>query len=150
MKNGAEILNEVLELTGKTKNSLAKAINLKRSQNLYDIESGKVKNISSELSEKITLAFPHISREYLLTGEGNMILGKGESNNITISDSSKKQVHKKDLAIELIVDRAKITVLERYIAKLVADSLKIEVAQVLKMLDDDTQIEVAERLKLSS
>jgi len=39
MKSGSEILKEVLEFTGESKNSLAKAIKLKRSQNLYDMES---------------------------------------------------------------------------------------------------------------
>ncbi|GEO08712.1 hypothetical protein [Segetibacter aerophilus] len=73
MKSAADILSELLAHTNKTKNSLAKAIGLPRSQNLYDIEKGKIKNISSELSEKIIKAYPEINRNYLLTGKGKML-----------------------------------------------------------------------------
>jgi phage repressor protein C with HTH and peptisase S24 domain len=71
---GNKILGEVLKITGLTKNSLAKEIGLLRSQNLYDIELGKVKKISSELSEKIVIRFPNFNRQWLLTGKGSMLI----------------------------------------------------------------------------
>ncbi len=73
MSNAKQMLEKVLQETGLTLNSLAKVIGLKRSQNLYDIDSGKVKNISAELSEKICNTFPKINRKYLLTGEGDFL-----------------------------------------------------------------------------
>jgi hypothetical protein len=68
-----EILNAVLKHTGMSANGLANAIKLPRSQNLYDIQNGKVKKISPELSEKIVNRFPEINRDFLLTGEGEML-----------------------------------------------------------------------------
>lgn len=83
MEIGKSILQEVLKYTGKSKNSLAKAIGLPRSQNLYDIESEKVKRISSELSEKISLTYPEINRNWLLTGEGSMLLNSTVKNSLS-------------------------------------------------------------------
>ena len=136
MKSGSEILKEVLEFTGESKNSLAKAIKLKRSQNLYDIESGKVKSISSELSEKIVLAYPKLNRQYLLTGEGEII---NESGNST---SMRKVAHKKDLAIDITVyDRAMISINRAELARIMAKVYGKDLEQVLDELNESTIIE---------
>lgn len=74
MLTTSEILNKILDYTNETKNSLAIKIGLLRSQNLYDIEKGKVKRISSDLSEKIIAKYPNINREWILTGIGEMLL----------------------------------------------------------------------------
>lgn len=54
-----------------------------RPQIIYDIQKGKTKTISNDLTIKITSVFPTISKSWLLTGEGEM-LNKGE-NSPTIS-----------------------------------------------------------------
>lgn len=79
MKNAKTILSDVLLHTQESIHSLAKTIGLKRSQNLYDIENGKVKKISPELSEKIIIAFPEINRSWLLTGEGTMLINNNQA-----------------------------------------------------------------------
>jgi len=86
MNDGKAILLEVLAYTKESINSLSEKIGLKRSQNLYDIKSGKVKKISSELSEKICQAYPSLNREYLLTGEGELISKNNKSKEYDIHD----------------------------------------------------------------
>ena len=76
MINTKERLEKVLEHADASYNSFSKNIGLKRSQNLYDIRDGKVKNISFELASLITVKFPEISRTWLLTGDGDMLLKK--------------------------------------------------------------------------
>jgi hypothetical protein len=45
---------------------------LKYTQNIYDIQNDKV-DISKSMADKITVAFPDIDKNWLLTGEGNML-----------------------------------------------------------------------------
>lgn len=73
MRPGNEVLNELLSHLDITVHGLSTKINLKRSQNLYDILDGKVKRISHSLSGKIISAYPDINENWLLTGEGNML-----------------------------------------------------------------------------
>lgn len=54
-------------------------------QRLYDIRSGKVKEISTSLANKIFLAFPEVDRDWVVTGEGEMI--KKESTPPTVNTS---------------------------------------------------------------
>lgn len=69
-----ERLEAVLTYTKNTYNSFAKSIGLKRSQNLYDIRDGKVKNISFELASTIINKYPEFRMSWLTKGEGDMIL----------------------------------------------------------------------------
>ncbi len=129
MKSGSDILKEILEFTGESKNSLAKSIKLKRSQNLYDIESGKVKNISLELSEKIVLAYPNIRREYLLTGIGEML--KNEITNANNKDLS--------FPIELTpADRAMILTNRDWLIRVVSEVFQMPIDKAKALLDQDT------------
>jgi len=54
------------------------ALNLKGPQIIYDIQSGKTKNISDNLAERILLVFPEINRAWLLSGIGAMLDGEEE------------------------------------------------------------------------
>ena len=49
------------------------ALDLKGPQIIYDIQSGKTKNISDNLAERILLVFPEINRAWLLSGDGDML-----------------------------------------------------------------------------
>lgn len=53
-------------------NAFAKAVGLKRSENLYQIKRGSF-GISKELARLITLKYPTVNRSWLLTGEGSML-----------------------------------------------------------------------------
>ena len=55
------------------------ALELNTPQIIYDIQSGKTRGISAKLAERISLVFPEISRAWIYTGEGEMLVGKEEN-----------------------------------------------------------------------
>lgn len=55
-----------------TLSKLAKAIGA-LPQIMYDIKSGKTKDVSVTLADKILAVFPQYSRTWILTGEGEML-----------------------------------------------------------------------------
>lgn len=63
-----ERLQQVINYSGLSANSFAKAIGLKRSENLYQIKRGK-NRISLELARRIHACYPEYSMGWLLTGE---------------------------------------------------------------------------------
>lgn len=78
-----KIMNEVLSTLDKKASELAKAIELKRPQAIYDIlNPNKKVGISKNMAENICLKFPQINKTYLLTGEGS-ILNKPIQNEVT-------------------------------------------------------------------
>lgn len=73
MLDAKERLEEILKHTGLSYNSLAKAVGLKRSQNLYDIRDRKIKDISFQLATMIGATFPEFNALWLMEGEGPML-----------------------------------------------------------------------------
>jgi len=73
MKKGSEILNEILKREETNANQFAERIGIKRTQPLYDILNGKIKNISDKLADKILKVYPYYIKVWLLTGEGEML-----------------------------------------------------------------------------
>lgn len=69
----SEIINAILEFEQKTAAQFAEEIGLGRPQGIYDVQKGKVKNISIRLANLIRHAKPIYRKEWLLTGEGDMI-----------------------------------------------------------------------------
>lgn len=57
----------------KSMKALASDLGLNTPQMLYDLKSGKTREISGRLANKIFLVFPEVSQTWLLTGEGEMI-----------------------------------------------------------------------------
>lgn len=80
-------LEQIMEYYELNPNSFANKIGLKRTQNLYDIRDGKIKNITFSLANKINTVFTAINKNWLLTGEGEM-LNKEISNNDFLSHLS--------------------------------------------------------------
>lgn len=70
-------LEKVILWSGLTINAFSQAIGLRRAENLYQIKKGN-NSISKELAEKIVSKYPHISKSWLLTGEGNMFVDEKE------------------------------------------------------------------------
>ena len=68
-----KILEEVLKYTKKNCSSLSSEVGVNR-QLLYDIQRGKTKSISYELANRICNVYPEISKEFLQSGQGNMLL----------------------------------------------------------------------------
>lgn len=69
-----ERLEQVIKWSGMSTNKFAHIIGLKRSENLYQIKRGSF-GISKELSSLITKKYPQINRSWLITGDGEMLVG---------------------------------------------------------------------------
>lgn len=67
-------LDQVIKWSGYSTNKFAGIIGLKRSENLYQIKRGSF-GVSKELSSLITTKYPQINRSWLLTGDGEMMVG---------------------------------------------------------------------------
>ncbi len=78
-------IEEVLFWANMTANSLARHIGLSRSENLYQIKRGN-NRISHALADRIVSAFPQISRAWLITGEGTMLVRPKEPHAIPYYD----------------------------------------------------------------
>lgn len=111
MKDGSEILTEVLKYTRNTINSLGKEIDLKRSQNLYDIRNEKVKKLSFELASKIRLKYPEFNLDWLISGEGEMLNTKKKVSD-TIKPDPDSNLHEDDGPYSQTVPRL-LTMLEK-------------------------------------
>jgi hypothetical protein len=70
---GQVVLRGILKQEGMTINTLGTQLGMDRSQALYDIDRGKTQTISTRMAEKILASFPHYSRSWLLSGEGEML-----------------------------------------------------------------------------
>lgn len=57
----------------KNAKALSVALGMNSAQVFYDIQSGKVKSISSQLANKIILVYPEFNMGWLLTGQGEML-----------------------------------------------------------------------------
>ena len=66
-------LERVIKWAGLSVNSFALNIGLKRSENLYQIKKGN-NGISRDLATLITTKYPMISKGWLLSGEGEMLI----------------------------------------------------------------------------
>ncbi len=75
----SEILKRIIENEKISYNKLAQKMGIPRSQSLYDIRDGKIKNISHAYADRIRSVYPNYSRIWLLTGEGSMLMqGEGQ------------------------------------------------------------------------
>ena len=81
-----ERLLQILDYLNLNANELAKAIALKRTQNLYDVLNEKVQ-ISGKLASRINENFPQISMQYMINGEG-ALLNEGTIYKTTESNSN--------------------------------------------------------------
>ena len=68
----SQIITTILNNEGITAAQLSKDMGDKRPQALYDILNGKAKSITPKMADKIRLALPKYSRDWLLTGNGEM------------------------------------------------------------------------------
>lgn len=75
--NTIEIIKEILDQEQLSPAAFAKKCGLVATQ-IYDLNSGKIKKISSGVANKIIKAFPHYSLQWVLTGEGDMLNDSSE------------------------------------------------------------------------
>lgn len=69
-----QIIESLAEYFNITVSELAQKAGYERAQSFYDVISGKTKNISPKMSDKIVATFPEISKDWLLTGNGSMLV----------------------------------------------------------------------------
>ena len=69
-----QIIETLAEHFKVTVSELAQKSGYERAQSFYDVISGKTKNISPKMANKIAAAFPEISKDWLLTGNGSMLV----------------------------------------------------------------------------
>ena len=77
MTNGWERLESVIRWSGMSTHAFAMDLGLKRSENLYRIRREK-NGISKKLAELISNRHPEISRSWLLTGDGTMLISEND------------------------------------------------------------------------
>lgn len=73
--NTQEIIKKLLIYSGLNASQFAKMVGAKTNQAIYDMQKGRTKTISPAMADKITSCFPNVNRMWLLTGEGEMLLG---------------------------------------------------------------------------
>ena len=71
---GAYVLNKLLEYSKLNGKSFSEKIGLIRPQAIYDIQNGKKQNISVSMANKIISAFPEVTKSWLFTGDGEMLI----------------------------------------------------------------------------
>ena len=69
-----QIIETLAEHFKITVSELAQKAGYERAQSFYDVISGKTKNISAKMADKIVAVFPEISKDWLLTGNGSMLV----------------------------------------------------------------------------
>lgn len=79
-------IEKIVRWTGLSVNSFALGIGLPRGENLYQIKRGN-NGISKELAEQISARYPEVSRAWILTGQGEMLLGDGRRSAIPCYDT---------------------------------------------------------------
>ena len=70
--SGNVVINSILEREGLKPGTFAKMVGVTTTQ-IYDLQSGKTKNVSRKMAEKILAVFPSFNISWLMTGEGEMI-----------------------------------------------------------------------------
>ena len=69
--SGSIVINSILEKEGLKAGTFAKMVGVTTTQ-IYDLQSGKTKNVSRKVAEKIMAVFPYLNISWLMTGEGEM------------------------------------------------------------------------------
>lgn len=96
MKEGKDIINEVLKYIGVKAPTLASEIDVKYSR-IQNVQLGKAKKISLDLANKICAAYPEINKAYLLKGEGELL--RSDVGNINVSHSPNANVAGRDINV---------------------------------------------------
>lgn len=83
--NASERINAIAKHFNSNIKAIAELCGYERPQAFYDVVSGKTKNISPSMCDKIISRFPQINRIWLLTGSGDML----EDANPKVTDMKK-------------------------------------------------------------
>jgi Rha family phage regulatory protein len=81
---GAEIIDQVREVLGVSRNQFAKKLNYKSSMSIYNITNGS-RPLSNSLKRNIKDLLPYINDEFLETGKGEILIKKNQEKTTTIT-----------------------------------------------------------------
>ena len=102
----SDVLRGILKQEGMTINTLGTQLGMDRSQALYDIDRGKTQTISTRMAEKILASFPHYSRSWLLSGEGEMLKHPTKDSSETAEATQKP--HRAPQEVEAITSGSRV------------------------------------------
>lgn len=71
--SGSRVINVILEREGVKAGTFAKIIGITPTQ-VYDIQKGKIQNISPKIANKIIESYPNYTYSWLVSGEGSMLV----------------------------------------------------------------------------
>lgn len=86
-------LDSVIRWADMNINYFARHIGLSRAENIYQIKAGR-NGISHNLARRIVERFPQISMGWLLSGEGEMFVARGECGTIPFYESVEQMCHR--------------------------------------------------------
>lgn len=69
--SGSIVINTILEREGIKAGTFAKVIGVTPTQ-IYDLQNGKIKNVTGRIAQKILKAYPHYMYAWLLSGDGDI------------------------------------------------------------------------------
>lgn len=69
--SGSIVINTILEREGIKAGTFAKVIGVTPTQ-IYDLQNGKIKNVTGRIAKKILKAYPHYMYAWLLSGDGDI------------------------------------------------------------------------------
>ena len=72
--NPPQIIEALAEYLKISVAELSQKAGYERAQSFYDVLNGKTKNISPKMAKNIVSAFPEINKDWLLTGNGEMLV----------------------------------------------------------------------------
>lgn len=81
----SEKIEKILNYLGMNPKAFSETLGYERPQVIYDIQKGKTKSISSDLSNKIISVYPQFNRSWLLADEGEMLNKSTASESLNIS-----------------------------------------------------------------
>ena len=75
-----ERINAIIDYYGLNPQRFAQRIGVKSKQAVYNLLYGQTRSLSESMISKITSAFPDVSRYWLITGDGEMLLSTNDDN----------------------------------------------------------------------
>lgn len=100
-----ERIDLILESTNFNYTQLAKEIGLSRAQVFYDLKSGKTKEVSPDLANKINLRFPQYDLGWLLSGYGNPLV---DNKYYTQKERVETLMEKENLTVDQLAEKVNI------------------------------------------
>ena len=81
--NGFKVINEILANEKLKAATFARSIEITPTQ-IYDLQKGKIKGVSSDIADKIIKVYPHYNKSWIMTGLGSMLASENAEQRINL------------------------------------------------------------------